>query len=199
MGGSEADRQSQLLDIARRQFARQGYAGTSLRDIADEAGITKAALYYYFPNKDALFLQIVQSGLTQLLNEVGSAVEAASAEPPIERIRIFMTATADYIERHRHVWLASSNTFWVALNPEGRKGVLVLRDRFESLLRDCVADGVRQGALRPDLDAAMAARMLLSIVNHFVRWYDPAGPKSAREILGSFVDMTITGLAAPAR
>ena len=44
-------RENQLLAIARALFARHGYDRTSLRDIAEEAKITKAALYYYFPNK----------------------------------------------------------------------------------------------------------------------------------------------------
>mgnify|MGYP006302398759 FL=1 len=48
-------REAQLLGIARRLFARKGFDATSLRDIAEAAQITKAALYYYFPNKDALY------------------------------------------------------------------------------------------------------------------------------------------------
>ena len=52
-------RENQLLAIARGLFARQGYERTALRDIADAAGITKAALYYYFPNKEALYERVV--------------------------------------------------------------------------------------------------------------------------------------------
>ena len=52
------NRPEQIIRIATRLFARRGYEGTSLRDIADEAKITKAALYYHFPNKEALYQRI---------------------------------------------------------------------------------------------------------------------------------------------
>lgn len=52
-------REAQLLMIARRLFAQKGFEATSLRDIAEAAQITKAALYYYFPNKDALYERVV--------------------------------------------------------------------------------------------------------------------------------------------
>ena len=61
------DRPAQLLAIARRLFARKGYDNTSLRDIAEEAKITKAALYYHYPNKDALYERVVIESMQGLL------------------------------------------------------------------------------------------------------------------------------------
>ena len=66
-------REQQLLAIARALFARHGYDRTSLRDIAEEAKITKAALYYYFPNKDALFERIVLESIQSLYDDASAA------------------------------------------------------------------------------------------------------------------------------
>jgi len=53
------DTRSEILDKALELFTRQGYAGTSLRDIADAVGFTKAALYYHFPAKEDLLLALL--------------------------------------------------------------------------------------------------------------------------------------------
>ncbi|MBN9430319.1 MAG: TetR family transcriptional regulator [Burkholderiales bacterium] len=197
MSSREADRQEQLLEIAQRLFARQGFAGTSLRDIANEAGITKAALYYHFPNKDALYAKIVLAGVRKLYDTVSGAVARAANEPSIEQVRVFMDASADYIERYRDGWLASTNAFWASVDAKQRADVVRYRDAYEGLLRQSIAKGVASGELRSDIDPAMAGRMLLSMLNHFVRWYKPGGALTARQVIGQFVDMTLRGLADP--
>jgi hypothetical protein len=49
IGSSAVDTRARILDAARTLFAERGYAGTSMRDLADALGMTKAALYYHFP------------------------------------------------------------------------------------------------------------------------------------------------------
>ena len=78
------NRESQLLAIARRLFAQRGFDRTSLRDIAEEARITKAALYYYFPNKDALYERVVVESLQMLVDTISA--ELARAKTPTERV-----------------------------------------------------------------------------------------------------------------
>src|SRR5829696_7542801 len=89
------NREGQLLAIARRLFAHHGFDRTSLRDIAEEARITKAALYYYFPNKDALYERVVIEALESLVEAVSS--EVARAGTPTERVRAFMRASAVFL------------------------------------------------------------------------------------------------------
>ena len=51
--------QERLLNAAAELFSKQGYAGVSMRDIARAVGITQAAIYHHFPNKDALYIATV--------------------------------------------------------------------------------------------------------------------------------------------
>lgn len=67
------DTRERILEVAARLFSEQGFAGTSIRDIADELGVTKAALYYHFPSKDAILGELVAQPL--------AAVRAVLAEP----------------------------------------------------------------------------------------------------------------------
>jgi len=62
----------QILEAALRLFAQQGYDSTSLRQIAEDQGLTKAALYYHFPAKEQLLLELTRpfiDGLSELLTE----------------------------------------------------------------------------------------------------------------------------------
>lgn len=184
-------REQQLLAIARRLFARKGFDATSLRDIADEAQITKAALYYYFPNKDALYERIVIESMDALLADVKAAV--ARVPTPTAQVRAFLHASADSLENRRDQWLAGSNAFWQA-GATGRRGLaLVQRDAYEALLRDCIARGIAGGELRA-VDPAMAGRLLLSGLNQMARWHHAGGPLSAREVIDQYLDMVMLGL-----
>lgn len=186
-------RENQLLAIARRLFAQYGYERTSLRDIAEAAGITKAALYYYFPNKDALFDRIVLESIQRLHDQVADAV--ALVQGPTQRVRAFMEASAQVQDRGHDGWIAGSNAFWQTATGGQRMAALKLRDSYERLLRQCIADAIAAGEMRA-VDPAMAGRMLLSSLNQMPRWRRPEGSMSAQQVMREFLDMLLQGLLA---
>lgn len=191
------DRQAQLLRIACRFFARYGYKGTSLRDIAEEAQITKAALYYHFPNKNTLYERIVLEGLRVLVEEVAEAT--ARAPGALEKVRTFMLTTARIYVRDPDLWTAGSNAFWVDEDSVPRKAAVELRDRYEKLLRACIAQGVESGEFKP-VDPAIAGRVVLSMVNGLSRWFRPGGKLTIDQVVEQYIDILLSGLArAPAQ
>jgi TetR/AcrR family transcriptional regulator, cholesterol catabolism regulator len=184
-------REAQLLAIARRLFAQKGFDATSLRDIAEVAQITKAALYYYFPNKDALYERVVIESMDSLLAEVKAAV--ARVPTPMQKVRAFLHASAESMEQRRDQWVAGSNAFWQA-GATGRRGLaLHQRDAYEQLLRGCVMDGIAQGELRA-VDPAMACRLLLSGLNQMSRWHRTGGRLTATEVIDQYLDIVLLGL-----
>ncbi len=70
-----ADRRQEILEAALRLFAQRGYNATTNADIAREAGVTAAALYYYFPSKELLFRTAVSELRSSLLPRVVPMVE----------------------------------------------------------------------------------------------------------------------------
>lgn len=184
-------REAQLLAIARRLFAQKGYDATSLRDIAEAAQITKAALYYYFPNKDALYERVVIESMAALLAEAQAAVSRAPT--PTEKVRAFLRASAESMEQRRDQWVAGSNAFWQA-GATGRRGLaLQHRDDYEKLLRDCIEAGIACGELRP-VNPAIAGRLLLSGLNQMSRWHKPSGPLRPTEVIDQYLDIVLLGL-----
>ncbi|MFM9927634.1 TetR/AcrR family transcriptional regulator [Variovorax sp. H27-G14] len=184
-------REHQLLAIARRLFAQHGYDRTSLRDIAQAACITKSALYYYFPNKDALYERIVLESVQLLHDRVARAV--AQEVGGVARVRAFMAASAQVQDQGRDGWIAGSNAFWQAATGGRRMAALELRDSYENLLRQCINDAMAAGELRA-ADPAMVGRLLLSALNHMPRWHKPGGTLSGVEVMQQFVDMLLYGL-----
>ena len=88
-----------LLDTARRLFLEHGYAGTSLQMIADELGVSKAALYYHFRTKDDLLAALIAPALAEL-ERVLDDIEAA---PSRRRPRLFVDRYVDFLLDHRGI------------------------------------------------------------------------------------------------
>ncbi|MDR3002690.1 MAG: TetR/AcrR family transcriptional regulator [Acidovorax sp.] len=189
-----SSREDQLLNIARRLFAHKGFHATSLRDIAEEAKITKAALYYHFPNKDDLYEKVVIQSLDALIQTVSADV--ARAHTPTEQVQAFMYSSAHFLDQHREHWLAGANAFHEAGQSERRGVALHLRDTYEKLLRRCITEGIASGEFR-HLDAAMGTRFLLSGLNYVTRWHSPSGKLSVKDVMGQFVDMALFGMREP--
>ena len=172
-------------------FSEHGYEHTSLREIAEQLGVTKAALYYYFPNKDTLYERVVIESMASLLAEVQAAV--ARAYTPTEKVRAFLRASAESMEQRRDQWVAGSNAFWQAGATGWRGLALQHRDDYEHLLRQCIADGIASGELRP-VDPAIAGRLLLSGLNQMARWHRPGGDLRANEVIDQYLDIVLLGL-----
>jgi AcrR family transcriptional regulator len=187
------DRPGQLLEIACRLFARRGYDGTSLRDIAEEAKITKAALYYHFPNKEALYQHIVLESMQSMFDRVGAAV--AAAKSATEKVRAFMLTSAEVYAESPERWVAGSNAFWSGIGAGPRSAAVSVRDKYEKLLRACITEGVKSGEFRA-VEPAIAGRLLLSTLNQLHRWHSPGGRLSPRQVIEQYLEIVLQGLLA---
>jgi len=185
------DRQIQLLGIACRLFSERGFSGTSLRDIAEEAKVTKAALYYHFPNKESLFAKIVLESLEALVNQVKDA--CAEVDSPEAKVRTFMITTAENYQYNREAWIASSNAFRTHGDSPSKAKAVALRDQYEKLLRGFILEGVESGHFRK-VDPAMAGRVLLAAVNSMSRWHNPKGKLTPPVVVDQFVDIVLHGV-----
>jgi len=88
-----------ILEVARHQFALRGYAGASMRRIAEKLGLTKATLYHYFPDKAALFRETMTHSMHALNERVMAAVD--DADGPLERLRALLTAKMHVLTTER--------------------------------------------------------------------------------------------------
>jgi AcrR family transcriptional regulator len=93
-----AERRAQLLGVARRLFARDGYRGASMESIAEAAGVTKPVLYQHFSSKRALYSALLASELARLTEELETAF--GQAEGNEQRLRRGFGAYVDFVDRN---------------------------------------------------------------------------------------------------
>jgi AcrR family transcriptional regulator len=182
-------RRREILDVAVDLFRSRGYDAARLEDIAEQLGITKAAIYYYFPKKSDLLLAICNRALDESLARQERIL--GSDEPADVRLR---RAIADHISgmaTNVAVWDVFFRELKVIddpLEPVMRARLREYGDRFEQLL----ADGVAAGALRP-LDVRIAAKAILGMLNWSHRWIHTEDPD---EVSRTIVDLLDHGLIA---
>ena len=192
----ESERIVQILTEAARIFARKGYEGASMRDIAEACGISKSLLYHHFTSKEEIYSRVAVGATKELYQFVIEHVPVDAA--PAEKIRAFMVATAEYFRRHRWAWIASTTAFWNDPERHRQKERLTRRDRYEKYLRELIQEAIDAGEIR-DVDVAMTGRMILSTLNWMHRWYNPSMPMKPEQIADIYYDLVFNGLRASAK
>jgi AcrR family transcriptional regulator len=94
----EPETEKKIIDAAGEIFTRRGFHGTRMQDIADEAGINKALLHYYYRSKDKLFEEIFKHVVGEVINRI---IEILDKELPFEeKIRIFIDTYISILQKH---------------------------------------------------------------------------------------------------
>ena len=185
------DARNRILDDAARLFASDGYDGTSLGELAASVGVTKAAIYHYFPNKKEIYEAIIVRTLEGLRQHVSQATAEASG-PEVALAR-FMTAHADFFEEHYDGFLTMLVGYGgmenVVMIAEAQK----LRGDHEQSLRQIITDGIAKGAFRP-VDIDTTSRAILSMLNWMVRWFKPGKGRRAAAFAQDYCDLILGGL-----
>jgi AcrR family transcriptional regulator len=179
-----------ILAEAARLFARSGYENSSMADVAASLGMSKAAIYHYFPTKQDIYDAIIIDVLSGLTATVSAEVARETA--PEERLRRFMLAHARYFEA-RHASFVTMLIGYSGMSPGYREDAAGLRDAYEQRLRELIADGIEHGVFR-DIDPANTGRAILSMLNWMARWYKPGLGQSAESVAGGYFDLLLSGM-----
>lgn len=134
----------QVLDGARVVFMRDGFEGASVDDIAREAGVSKATLYSYFPDKRLLFMAVAKSECQRQADEAVSLID--DSQPPVEVLtaaahRIIAFMMSDFGMRVFRICVAESDRFPELGHDFYHSGPLVVRAALAEYLRCATARG----------------------------------------------------------
>lgn len=187
-----SDRREQLLSIAARLIATRGYSATTVRDIADEAGILSGSLYHHFSSKEAILEEILRSfqgGLRQRSEEI----IAAGGGPRHVFDELVRTAFATIESYPDAVGIYQNESAFLA-NLPGFEFVAEEGARIESIWLEVIQEGQREGVFRADLDSAMTYRFIRDAVWSTVRWFRPGGRHSAESAGRHFLELIHSGL-----
>ena len=182
-----SQRRGQILEKAAYLFCYKGYDSTSMSDIADEVGITKAGLYYFVESKEHLLYLITDYGLDLLDETVVRPLEGV--HDPKEHLR-------ELVKRHVHMVLTRPREVTIILHERTaltgvyREKILQRKKQYIDYVRNVLLELQKKGDARRDVDATAATFFLLGALNWIYQWYKVDGRLSedelANELLGLF-------------
>ena len=181
---------NELIETAAQVFRQKGYHGASMEDIAAAVKLRKASLYHHFSSKQEILLEILDRALQLLLEKISAITEQnISADKKLRlMIRQYLQILAENVD------LAAVLLFeHRALERRQHARHILSRDKFESLWKDVVAEGVSKKIFKCD-DPSMAVRALLGQLNWTITWYSPDGDKSIEEIADDYSNLLLNGL-----
>lgn len=182
-----SERRKLILDIAARLFARGGYSATTVRDIADEAGILSGSLYHHFSSKEAIIREILEDYLEGLLGNYDQIVgQDLSAK---ETLRALVQSAFEMIAEQPHSVALYQNEASFLQTLPGFEFLTGQSQRIEKVWQGQIAQGQAEGDVRDTLDPAMAYRFIRDAMWSVVRWYRPGGPSSIEEVQAQFSEL----------
>jgi AcrR family transcriptional regulator len=173
-------RQERILRVAVACFARQGYYGTTMEEIAAEAGIAKGAAYVYFPSKEAIFLALYEAWGCTLRDEITAVLATLT---PMERAsaRRVLRTIVEITGRHVQTEAATCRVLMegrtlAAYVPAIAERVATEQAYAQAQLTTLIQDGVAAGEWPADFDAALHATMVrASIHGLMASWHVAPG------------------------
>ncbi|MFV5996935.1 TetR/AcrR family transcriptional regulator [Streptomyces sp. NPDC056231] len=188
------ERRREILGTAAEVFAAQGYDATTVRRIADAAGLLAGSLYYHFDSKESMLDEILSSFLRELWGRYDTVL--ATGLGPRETIEGLVTESFREIDRHRAA-VAIFQKESRHLQNQPRFGYLAdAQHRFEKAWLGTLERGVAAGVFRADLDVRLTYRFVRDTVWVAASWYRPGGQHSPEEIARQYLSMVLEGIAS---
>jgi AcrR family transcriptional regulator len=189
----ETTRRRRIEDVASDLFREQGYAATSVRDIARALDIQGASLYAHVTSKEDVLWAIVDRAASRF--EASADAAAERARPNDHGARLAELARAHVRTITEDVGAASVFVGeWRSLGTDRRAAILERRDAYEGRFRDLIAAGISSGEFRMT-DPALASMFVLGALNSIATWYDPTGRLPADRIADYAADLAVRTLA----
>jgi AcrR family transcriptional regulator len=189
---STSNRRGELLRIAGRLFAQRGFKNTTVRDIADAAGILSGSLYHHFDSKEAMVDELLSTFQTALFATYDEII--ASDLDARAKVDAVVRASFDAIEQHHdEVAIFQSDAgFLMQLDRFGYLGEH--NRRFRAMWLGLLEEGTASGELRADLDPELTYRFVRDTVWVAVRWYRPGRDLTVQQVADQYLAILFDGI-----
>ncbi|MCG5431398.1 TetR family transcriptional regulator KstR2 [Mycobacterium sp. MYCO198283] len=187
-------RRDELLELAATMMADRGLRATTVRDIADAAGILSGSLYHHFASKEEIVDDVLRGFLDWLFARYQQIIDN---EPnPLERLKGLFMASFEAIE-HRHAQVVIYQDEAKRLVGQPRFDYLEQRNREQrTMWVGVLRQGIDEGYFRPDIDVDLVYRFIRDTTWVSVRWYQPGGPLTAEQVGAQYLSIVLGGIAA---
>jgi len=185
-------RRGELLSIAAGLFAEKGFKNTTVRDIADAAGILSGSLYHHFDSKESMVDEILRTFQEKLFGQYDEIL--AGDSDPLAKLEQAVLVSFEAIDEHRAEVAIFQNEAAYLLTFD-RFSYLGERNRqSREVWLTLLQNGVDAGVLRADLDLELTYRFIRDTVWVAVSWYRPGGRRTHTEIARQYLSILLEGI-----
>jgi AcrR family transcriptional regulator len=182
-----------MVVLAAGLFAQKGYRATTVREIADAAGILSGSLYHHFDSKESIGDEILSSFINEVLADYRAGVDSGGG--PRAVLEQIVRSTSSTLSRHRAA-LAMLQNDWSYFSSQPRFGYL--RKALREIERTWITQlelGKESGAFRADLDAKLTYRLLRDVLWIPAQWTWTGG-LSPGQVVDGFLRLLFDGIAS---
>jgi len=186
----QAARRREIFNAAVDSFLKKGFQETTMREIAELAGMGKSTLYDYFKNKDEILTFIFEEGIHDVFER---AQQIAQQDMPlIERIQQIAQMHLEFLVAHKNLYLILTQEIQ-RLKMQSQQRIQLGRYAYQDLMRSLIEEGIREGVFRP-VDALLAARLLVNSMGSVVFTSRPTATPQA--LLSESLEIFLRGICA---
>jgi len=183
-----AKRRHKIFHQVLKIFLKKGFQETSMREIAEAAGLGKSTLYDYFKTKDEILVYFFEDQLNDLTAEAQKiAMQNLMAD---KRLRQIMETYIDNLQANKNLFLKLSFESQ-RLKAASQKQIQDKRHAYEDMIRALIDEGIREGVFRK-VNSALAARLLISTVTPVIHGTRLNG--TPQEMLTDTLDIFFNGI-----
>lgn len=182
-----------LYDAATELFATQGYAATTLSDIAEKCGIHKSTIFHYVRTKQDLLAEILDRGLRHYLKRLEAIVQDAELSYT-ERLEAALRNHLRFVFDQRQELTVFLRERKHLAGPRGTAYLEMARS-YEARFREIVKRGMDSGEFAA-ADPHLSTLVLLGAANWMVEWHRPDGRLDQAEITEQYVNMLVHRMIA---
>ena len=188
------DTERRILETSRKIFNRWGYAGMTLRKVANEVGIEVQSIYNYTPSKQALVERIVRLGTDDLQQAVLEALDTAP-DSAGERLLAAMRAHVVHYTSSPNVVVFFRSSL-IHFGEETRNALLEVLKAYEQIFKDIIREGIASGEFR-EVEVTPTAYAMLGMGESITNWWHRTGPMSAEELSNRYADLALRMVINP--
>jgi TetR/AcrR family transcriptional regulator, cholesterol catabolism regulator len=185
-------RREDILAAATGLFYAQGYADTSVEDIAKAVGVLKGSLYHYIDSKEDLLVRILEE-VHEQVSEILAEVVARTDLSPVERLSLYVRRQVEYNARNVRKITVYYHDFKRLSGPRLANIRRQRRDH-EQFLIDLLDEAVKCGEVHSELNTELAARATFATIIWPYTWYRSEGPISAQRLADFCGDFVLNGV-----
>ncbi|GAA1772164.1 TetR/AcrR family transcriptional regulator [Nocardioides hankookensis] len=189
---ASATRRDELLAIAAGLFAEKGFKNTTVRDIADSAGILSGSLYHHFDSKESMVDEILRTFQEELFGQYDEIL--ASDADPKAQLEQAVLVSFDAIDKHRAEVAIFQNEAAYLLTFDRFSYLADRNQQSREVWLTLLQNGIDAGVLRADLDLELTYRFIRDTVWVAVSWYRPGGRRTHTEIARQYLSILLEGI-----